>query len=92
MEVADKVNSLVVLQASGAKCRCVRSNIPRYLIQADIDEFPHIPIVMHQDHGVSLEACQRPIQLGSSVLKAPAAEKSFPNDTRAPFEAGDLRQ
>ncbi|HAJ76878.1 MAG TPA: fructose-bisphosphate aldolase class II, partial [Gammaproteobacteria bacterium] len=31
--------------------------------------FPHIPIVMHQDHGVSPAVCQRSIQLGfSSVM------------------------
>jgi fructose-bisphosphate aldolase class II len=41
----------------------------RHLILAAIEEFPHIPIVMHQDHGVSPAVCQRSIQLGfSSVM------------------------
>ncbi|MFZ5488848.1 MAG: class II fructose-bisphosphate aldolase, partial [Pseudomonadota bacterium] len=32
-------------------------------------EFPHIPVVMHQDHGTSPAVCQRSIQLGfSSVM------------------------
>ena len=92
MEVADEVNSPLLPQALGAECQFVRSDMPRHLIQAYIDRLPNIPIVMHQDHRVSLRACLRPIQLDSSVVKAPAAKKRFPNDTRAPLEAGDLLQ
>jgi fructose-bisphosphate aldolase class II len=34
-----------------------------------VEEFPHIPVVMHQDHGTSPAICQRSIQLGfSSVM------------------------
>ena len=36
---------------------------------AAIEEWPHIPVVMHQDHGTSPDICQRSIQLGfSSVM------------------------
>ncbi|BBI48109.1 hypothetical protein HORIV_05300 [Vreelandella olivaria] len=36
---------------------------------AAVEEFPHIPVVMHQDHGTSPAICQRSIQLGfSSVM------------------------
>ncbi len=41
----------------------------RHLILAAIEEWPHIPVVMHQDHGTSPDVCQRSIQLGfSSVM------------------------
>ncbi len=30
---------------------------------AAVEEFPHIPVVMHQDHGASPDVCQRSIQL-----------------------------
>ncbi|TCV49967.1 class II fructose-bisphosphate aldolase, partial [Pseudomonas fluorescens] len=41
----------------------------RHLILAAIEEFPHIPVCMHQDHGTSPDVCQRSIQLGfSSVM------------------------
>ncbi len=34
-----------------------------------MNEFPHIPVVVHQDHGTSPAVCQRSIQLGfSSVM------------------------
>jgi fructose-bisphosphate aldolase class II len=69
MEGADKVNSPVILQASAGARKYAGSNFLKHLIEAAIEEFPHIPIVMHQDHGVSPAVCQRSIQLGfSSVM------------------------
>ena len=69
MEAADEANSPVILQASAGARKYAGSNFLKHLIQAAIEEFPHIPIVMHQDHGVSPAICQRSIQLGfSSVM------------------------
>ena len=69
MEAADEANSPVILQASAGARKYAGSNFLKHLIQAAIEEFPHIPIVMHQDHGVSPVICQRSIQLGfSSVM------------------------
>lgn len=69
MEAADETNSPVILQASAGARKYAGSNFLKHLIQAAIEEFPHIPIVMHQDHGVSPAVCQRSIQLGfSSVM------------------------
>jgi fructose-bisphosphate aldolase class II len=69
MEGADETNSPVILQASAGARKYAGSNFLKHLIQGAIEEFPHIPIVMHQDHGVSPAVCQRSIQLGfSSVM------------------------
>ncbi len=69
MEAADEANSPVILQASAGARKYAGSNFLKHLIQAAIEEFPHIPIVMHQDHGVSPAVCQRSIQSGfSSVM------------------------
>lgn len=69
MEAAHEVNSPVIMQASAGARKYAGSNFLRHLILAAIEEFPHIPIVMHQDHGVSPAVCQRSIQLGfSSVM------------------------
>ena len=69
MEGAASVNSPVILQASAGARKYAGSNFLKHLIQGAIEEFPDIPIVMHQDHGVSPAVCQRSIQLGfSSVM------------------------
>lgn len=69
MEAADKTNSPVIVQASAGARKYAGAPFLRHLILAAIEEFPHIPVCMHQDHGTSPAICQRSIQLGfSSVM------------------------
>ena len=69
MEAADATDSPVIVQASAGARKYAGPNFLRHMILAAIEEFPHIPVVMHQDHGASPASCQRSIQLGfSSVM------------------------
>ncbi|HLV48753.1 MAG TPA: class II fructose-bisphosphate aldolase, partial [Aliidiomarina sp.] len=69
MEAADETDSPVIVQASAGARSYAGAPFLRHLILAAIEEFPHIPVVMHQDHGTSPAVCQRSIQLGfSSVM------------------------
>jgi fructose-bisphosphate aldolase class II len=69
MEAAAETNSPVIMQASAGARKYAGSNFLRHMILAAIEEFPQIPVCMHQDHGVSPSVCQRSIQLGfSSVM------------------------
>ena len=69
MEAAAETRSPVIMQASAGARKYAGSNFLRHMILAAIDEFPDVPICMHQDHGVSPSVCQRSIQLGfSSVM------------------------
>lgn len=69
MEAADATNSPVIVQASAGARKYAGAPFLRHLILAAIEEFPHIPVCMHQDHGTSPAVCQRSIQLGfSSVM------------------------
>ena len=69
MEAANKTDSPVIVQASAGARKYAGSNFLKHMILAAIEEFPHIPVCMHQDHGTSPAVCQRSIQLGfSSVM------------------------
>ncbi len=69
MEAADETSSPVIVQASAGARKYAGANFLRHLILGATEEFPHIPVVMHQDHGVSPAVCQRSIQLGfTSVM------------------------
>ncbi|MFY9179179.1 MAG: class II fructose-bisphosphate aldolase [Venatoribacter sp.] len=69
MMAADKTNSPVIVQASAGARKYAGAPFLRHMILAAIEEFPHIPVCMHQDHGTSPAVCQRSIQLGfSSVM------------------------
>ena len=69
MEAAHETDSPVIVQASAGARKYAGAPFLRHLILAAIEEWPHIPVVMHQDHGASPAVCQRSIQLGfSSVM------------------------
>jgi len=69
MEAADATDAPVIVQASAGARKYAGAPFLRHLILAAIEEFPHIPVCMHQDHGTSPAICQRSIQLGfSSVM------------------------
>ncbi|MDO6682314.1 MULTISPECIES: class II fructose-bisphosphate aldolase [unclassified Oceanobacter] len=69
MMAADKTDSPVIVQASAGARKYAGAPFLRHLILAAVEEFPHIPVCMHQDHGTSPDVCQRSIQLGfSSVM------------------------
>lgn len=69
MQAADETDSPVICQASAGARSYAGAPFLRHLILAAVEQWPHIPVVMHQDHGASPAVCQRSIQLGfTSVM------------------------
>lgn len=69
MTAADEVGAPVILQASAGARRYAGENFIKHLIQAAVETWPHIPLVMHQDHGQTPAICQGAIDLGfTSVM------------------------
>ena len=69
MQAADEVGAPVILQASAGARKYAGEAFIKHLIQAAIEQYPHIPLVMHQDHGQNPAVCQGAIDLGfSSVM------------------------
>ena len=69
MEAAKETNSPVIMQASAGARKYAGETFLKYLIQAAVESYPEIPVVMHQDHGQSPAICKGAIDLGfSSVM------------------------
>ena len=51
MQAADETNSPVIMQGSAGARSYAGEPFLRHLITAAVEMYPHIPIVMHQDHG-----------------------------------------
>ncbi|HID81650.1 MAG TPA: fructose-bisphosphate aldolase class II [Chromatiales bacterium] len=69
MQAADEVNSPVIMQGSAGARSYAGEPFLRHLIIAAVEQYPHIPIVMHQDHGSEPAVCLRSIQSGfTSVM------------------------
>ena len=69
MKAAAETDSPVILQASRGARTYAGENFLRHLILAAIETYPHIPIVMHQDHGNEPATCYSAMKNGfSSVM------------------------
>ena len=69
MQAAEKTQSPVILQASAGARKYAGEPFLRKLIEAAIEQYPDIPLCMHQDHGASPAVCVQSIRSGfSSVM------------------------
>ncbi|MCL4682092.1 MAG: fructose-bisphosphate aldolase class II [Rhodocyclaceae bacterium] len=69
MEAAEETGSPVIMQGSAGARKYAGEAFLRHLIEAAIEAYPHIPVVMHQDHGQSPAVCMAAIRSGfSSVM------------------------
>jgi len=69
MSAAQELGAPVILQASAGARKYAGEPFIKHLIEAALEAYPSVPLVMHQDHGQSPEVCRGAIDLGfSSVM------------------------
>jgi fructose-bisphosphate aldolase class II len=69
MAAAAETDSPVIMQASAGARKYAGEHFLRHLIEAAVESYPDIPVVMHQDHGQSPAVCIQAMRLGfSSVM------------------------
>ncbi len=69
MEAAKETGAPVIMQASAGARKYAGEGFLKHLIQAAVESYPNIPVVMHQDHGQNPDVCRGAIDLGfSSVM------------------------
>lgn len=69
MQAADETGSPVIMQGSAGARKYAGEAFLRHLILAAVEAYPHIPVVMHQDHGASPSVCIQSMRSGfTSVM------------------------
>ena len=69
MDAADETDSPAIIQASRGARAYSQDVYLRHLILAAVELYPHIPVVMHQDHGNSPATCLSAMKNGfTSVM------------------------
>jgi fructose-bisphosphate aldolase class II len=69
MAAAAEADAPVIMQASAGARKYAGEAFLKHLIQAAVESYPKVPVVMHQDHGQSPAICRGAIDLGfSSVM------------------------
>lgn len=81
MRAASETRSPVIIQASRGALKYTNMAYIKYLAAAAVEDNPGIPIVLHLDHGNSLETCKEAIELGfTSVM----IDGSLREDSKTP--------
>ena len=85
MEAARATESPVVIQASRGARKYTNDAFLRHLMLAAVELYPEIPVVLHQDHGNSVDTCVSAIENGfTSVMMDGSLEAD--GKTPASFE------
>ena len=83
MQAAAECDSPVILQASAGARKYAGEPFLRKLVEAALEQYPDIPVCMHQDHGASPAVCQGSIRSGfSSVMM----DGSLKEDAKTPAD------
>lgn len=81
MQAADECDSPVIMQGSVGARKYAGEPFLRHLVAAAVEAYPHIPIVMHQDHGASPSVC---IQAMRSGFTSVMMDGSLKEDMKTP--------
>jgi len=85
MQAAEETDSPVILQGSAGARKYAGEAFLRRMVQAAVEQYPGIPVAMHQDHGASPVVCQRSIRSGfTSVMM----DGSLMEDMKTPAPYG----
>ncbi|MEM7376036.1 MAG: class II fructose-bisphosphate aldolase [Pseudomonadota bacterium] len=89
MEAADETDSPVIVQASAGARKYAGAPFLRHLILSAVEEWPHIPVCMHQDHGSSPAVCQQAMALGfTSVMMDGSLEEDMKTPADYAYNSG----
>ncbi len=93
MQAANEANSPVIMQGSAGARSYAGEPFLRHLISAAIEMYPHIPVVMHQDHGSEPAVCLRSIQSGfSSVMMDGSLEADMKTPSSFEYNVGVTKE
>lgn len=77
MEAAAEKKSAVILQISAGARKYAHPIYLKHLIQASVEMYPEIPVVMHLDHGENFEICKDCIDAWFTSIMIDGSHHSF---------------
>jgi fructose-bisphosphate aldolase class II len=85
MQAADETASPVIMQGSAGARKYAGEAFLRHMVLAAAEQYPHVPLAIHQDHGSSPAVCQKSIRSGfTSVMMDGSLKEDM--KTPAPYD------
>lgn len=89
MAACDEKKAAVILQISKGAREYANPLYLKKLIEAAIEEYPHIPVVMHLDHGPDFELCKAAVDGGYTSVMIDASHDPYEENVRKTKEVVD---
>lgn len=89
MRAASELKSPVIIQASRGALKYTNFVYLKALVQAAVEENPDIPVVLHLDHGDSLETVKKAIDLGFTSVMIDGSHFPFEKNVEVSKEVVD---
>lgn len=89
MRAAKEHNSPVIVQASRGALRYTNFVYLKKLIEAAVEDNPDVPVVLHLDHGDSLESVKKAIDLGFTSVMIDGSHLPFEENIALSREVAD---
>lgn len=89
MAACNKKNAPVILQISKGAREYANPIYLKKLIEAAIEEYPHIPVAMHLDHGPDFELCKAAVDGGYTSVMIDASHDPYEENVRRTKEVVD---
>ena len=83
------MNSPVIVQASRCALRYTNFVYLKHLVQAAVEDNPDIPVVLHLDHGDSLDTVKTAIDLGFTSVMIDGSHLPFEENVAPTKEVVD---
>lgn len=76
-EAANEAGSPIILQASEGAIKYAGAKMLYNIVKTLSEEYPHIPVALHLDHGTTVESCVKVIASGFTSVMIDASHHSF---------------
>ncbi len=76
-EAANEASSPIIIQASEGAVKYADAKMLYKMVKTLSEQYPHIPVALHLDHGTTVESCIRVIRAGFTSVMIDASHHSF---------------
>ncbi len=76
-QAANETNSPIIIQASEGAIKYAGAKMLYRIVKTLSEEYPHIPVALHLDHGTTVGSCVKAIRAGFTSVMIDASHHSF---------------
>jgi len=89
-EAADEMSSPIIIEASEGAIKYANINMIYQIVKTLSEQYPHIPVALHLDHGTSVDICVKAIKAGFTSVMIDASHHSFEDNKNITKQVCDI--